>query len=218
MALGKKRHENKNLTVYSVNFKTKDKETHKSVFRVSKKNEAGKFDKVDDVYDLSGTITDIETRVTEWEGKKIESFSVNLRDGDELYMVSFPFAITTRAMLNSLFSLDSFENLEIGTYMSKPKTEGQKSYPQICVRQNGEIIRWKFELKDLPPVEKINFRGQTMSDFTKVDNFFKDQIIELNKRVKASRGEKRAVAQVQAQDDVQTEVETQGGDEDVPFN
>jgi hypothetical protein len=69
----------------------------------------------------------------------------------------------------------------------------------------------------LPPVEKINFRGQTMSDFTKVDDFFKDQIIELNKRVKASRGEKRAVAQVQAQENVQVEVETQGGDEDVPF-
>ena len=213
MALGKQKFEDKNTTAYSVAFK-KDKKTGKSAFVVSKRQENGKFEVVDTVSDLSGSLIKVEQKVTEWEGKKIESVLVTLKDttetGSELYFVSFPFGIATRSLFNAMLSLKSFDNLSIGAYMTKPKTEGGKSYPAIALRQNGEVIRWKYELKDLPPVKEIVFKGDKMRDYTDTDKFFVDQLAELNKQIHVK---KEAVVATPAE----PVTEPLGKEDDPPF-
>lgn len=213
MALGKQKYEDKNTTAYSVSFK-KDKKTGKSAFQVSKRQENGKFEVVDTVSDLSGSIIKIEQKVTEWEGKKIESVLVTLKDttetGSELYFVSFPFGIATRSLFNAMLSLKSFDNISIGTYMTRPKKEGDKSYPAIALRQNGEIIRWKFELKDLPAVKEITFKGEKMRDYTDTDKFFVDQLTELNKQIHVKK-------EVVVATPTAPVVEVADSDKDIPF-
>lgn len=217
MSLGKQKFNNPNAKFYSVSFKTRDKTPgktqDKSVFVVKTRDEAGKFAEVDKVFDIGGNLIKVEPQKTEWQGKTIESMLINLVDGDDFYAISFPYGIATRAFFNALLSLKTFEGLEIGTYMTKPKSEGGKSYPAIALRQNGELIKWKYSLDDLPKVKEITFKGQTMRDYSETDAFFNAQLVELNKTIKAP---KVAVAQESAQA-VEPEVEHTGKDSEVPF-
>ena len=216
MSLGKQKFNNPNAKVYSVSFKTRDKTPgkfqDKSVFVVKARDENNKFKEVDKVFDIGGNLIKVEPTTTKWEGKDIESMNVTLTDGDDVYFVSFPYGIATRAFFNALLSLKTFEGLEIGTYMTKPKTEGGKSYPAIALRQNGELIRWKYELKDLPKVKEITFKGQTMRDYSETDAFFNTQLVELNKTIKAPKVATQTPAPA-----VEPEVEQTGKDDQVPF-
>lgn len=218
MSLGKQKFTNPNAKVYSVSFKTRDKTPgkfqDKSVFVVKSKNEAGKFEEVDKVFDIGGTLVKAEPTSVEWQGKKIESMNVTLTDGDDVYFISFPYGIATRSFFNALLSLKSFEGLEIGTYMTKPKTDGGKSYPAIALRQNGELIKWKYELKDLPKVKEITFKGQTMRDYSETDAFFNAQIVELNKTIKTPKTVADRVVNQQPEPSVD---EQNVNDKDVPF-
>lgn len=218
MSLGKQKFNNPNAKFYSVSFKTRDKTPgktlDKSVFVVKARDEAGKFVEVDKVFDIGGNLIKVEPQKTEWEGKTIESMLINLVDGDDFYAISFPYGIATRAFFNALLSLKTFEGLEIGTYMTKPKSEGGKSYPAIALRQNGELIKWKYSLDDLPKVKEITFKGQTMRDYSETDAFFNAQLVELNKTIKAPK----SVAAQTPPPAVEPDVEQTGKDSDVPFN
>lgn len=216
MSLGKKsKFDDSNTKFYYVTFKSKNKDTGKSYFSVSTKGNDGKIAHLEDVFDLSGRLVKIEHKVTEWNGQKIENINYYLKDNDELYIVQFPFGIASRAMFNATLSLTSFEGLEIGTYMTKPKTPGAKTYPAITIRQNGEMVRWKFDLKDLPKVQEVKFKDQVMRDYSATDKFFVDHLLDLNNVISNSRTANVAENQVDDEDSVP---QSNGkDDESIPF-
>lgn len=188
MSLGKKtKFDNSNTKFYNVTYKNKNKDTGKSCFTVSTKGSDKRLEHLDNVFDLSGRLIKIEHKVTEWEGKKFENINYFLKDNNEIYVISFPFSIATRAFFNATLSLTSFEGLSIGTYMTRPKENGGKSYPALSLRQNDELMRWKFELKDLPKVQEVKFRDQVMRDYSATDKFFVDHLLELNNVIASTR-------------------------------
>lgn len=216
MALGKSKKFNSATNVYSVNYRNKDKVTGKSTFQVKKKVD-GAFQRLEDVTDISGTLLGVKHKVTPWQGKTIESIDLTLLDNEDIYFVSFPLSISTRSLFNAMFNLKTFENLEIGTYMSKPKVQGGNSYAQICLRQNGEMIRWKYALDQIPKADEIVFKGQKMRDYTKTDAFFLGQLAELQKVIESRPTSNKAEVPDVELPTTEPEVEAPGKDEDVPF-
>jgi hypothetical protein len=143
---------------------------------------------------VSGTLIGVEPKETKWENKLIKSVNVTLTDGDQIFFVTIPYSNLGRSLMNAILNLKSFDDVEIGLYQTKPKTDGGKTYPAASLRQAGEIVRWRFENKDLPAPEEIIFKGEKMRDYTKMETFFAAQLKELNNVVKAKAPAKVASA------------------------
>jgi hypothetical protein len=174
---------NSNSTLYILKIKTKDA-TGKVVdpfFQVSAK-EDGKWVVTEDTFkSVSGKLTKVETRVGEYEGEQILSANIWLKDGDEAYLVDLKYTMLSRSIINSLLNLEDFDQeIEISLYTNK------KGYASASVRAGGQLVDWKFGLDELPKPEKVKFKGKEMSDFTKVDSFFQEEIKSLGERVASS--------------------------------
>lgn len=181
MALGKQIR--KDLKAFSLKIKTKD--LPKPQFVVSERK-GDKFEPLSEPeYNVSGTLIGVEPKEFTWEGKVIKSVSVTLTDADQIYFVTVPYSNLGRGLMNSLLNLKEFNDVEIGLYQTKAKVDGGKTYPATSLRQAGEIIRWRFEQKDLPQPKEIIFKGEKMRDFTEQEAFFASQLTELNKVIKS---------------------------------
>jgi len=181
MAFGK---ENKksDLKAYSLKIKTKD--LPKPEFVVSERR-GDKFEELPERENtVTGTLIGLEPKETVWQGKTIKSVSATLTDNDQIYFLTIPYSNLGRGLMNSLLNLQSFNDVEIGLYQTKPKVEGGKTYPAVSVRQGGEIVRWKYENKDLPPPEEIKFKGEIMRDFSKLESVLAEKLKEFNKVIK----------------------------------
>lgn len=182
MGLGKP--QRKDLKAYSLKIKTKD--LPKPEFVVSER-QGDKFVELPErEYNVSGTLIGVEPKETKWEGKIIKSVNVTLTDGDQIFFVTVPYSNLGRGLMNSLLNLKAFNDVEIGLYQTKPKTDGGKTYPATALRQAGEIVRWRYEQKDLPPPEEIVFKGEKMRNFESQEIFFAAQLKELNAVIKAT--------------------------------
>lgn len=213
MSRGKQQQERRDLKRFAYKIKTKD--LPKPIF-VESEDQGGKFvENAEPQYNLSGNLIGVEPKETVWQGKTIKSVNVTLVDNTagEIYFITVPYSNLGRGLMNSLLALKSFDNVEIGLYQTKPKADGGKTYPAVSLRQAGEIVRWRYDQKDLPPPDEIVFKGEKMRDFTKVETFFADQLKELNKVVKST-------PQAQTKETVAAAVgapESDKGDLDVPF-
>lgn len=190
MALGKP--VRKDLKAFSLKIKTKDLPA--PVFVVSER-QGDKFVQLDQTEtNVTGTLVAIEPKEFVWEGKTIKSVSATLTDGDQIYFVTIPYSNLGRGLMNSLLSLKEFTDVEIGLYQTRAKVTGGKTYPATSLRQGGEIVRWRFEQKDLPQPDVTTFKGETLRDYTKVETFLAAQLTELNKLVKEKAPAQTAVA------------------------
>lgn len=186
MSRGKQKQEQRDLKRFAYKIKTKD--LPKPIF-VESEDKDGKFvPNAEPQYNLSGTLIGVEPKETVWQGKTIKSVNVTLVDNTagEIYFITVPYSNLGRGLMNSLLGLKSFADIEIGLYQTKPKTDGGKTYPAVSLRQAGEIIRWRYDQKDLPPANEIVFKGEKMRDWTAQEDFFSDQLKELNKVIKAT--------------------------------
>jgi hypothetical protein len=201
----------KDLKAFSLKIKTKDLE--KPEFLVSEK-QGDKFVELPEREStVSGNLIAIEPKEFKWENKLIKSVTATLVDNDQIYFLTIPYSSLGRGLMNTLLSLKTFDNVEIGLYQTKAKTPNGKTYPASAVRQNGELIRWKFDLAQLPQPEEITFKGEKMRDFSKQEAFFAEQINELNKVIKANP----PVAQKNAPADVPVVPDSAEEDDGVPF-
>lgn len=204
MGLGKP--QRKDLKAFSLKIKTKD--LPKPEFVVSER-QGDKFVELPDrEYNVSGNLIGVEPKETKWEGKVIKSVNVTLTDGDQIYFVTVPYSNLGRGLMNSLLALKKFNDVEIGLYQTKPKTDGGKTYPATSLRQEGEIVRWRYALNELPAPDEIVFKGEKMRDFSKLESFLSDQLKELNKIIKAS-------APVQANETVATTLAPTAEEEEI---
>ncbi len=186
MSRGKQQQERRDLKRFAYKIKTKD--LPKPIF-VESEDQGGKFvENAEPQYNLSGNLIGVEPKETVWQGKTIKSVNVTLVDNTagEIYFITVPYSNLGRGLMNSLLALKSFADIEIGLYQTKPKADGGKTYPAVSLRQDGEIVRWRYDQKDLPPPDEIVFKGEKMRDFSKVEAFFSEQLKELNKVIKAT--------------------------------
>lgn len=194
MGLGKP--QRKDLKAFSLKIKTKD--LPKPEFVVSERQGDKFVELAEREYNVSGNLIGVEPKETKWEGKVIKSVNVTLTDGDQIYFVTVPYSNLGRGLMNSLLALKKFNDVEIGLYQTKPKADGGKTYPATSLRQEGEIVRWRYSLAELPAPKEIVFKGEKMRDFTAVEDFMAEQLKELNKVIKATAPVQTAEATVPA--------------------
>jgi hypothetical protein len=212
MALGKQQRKN-NLKAFSLKIKLKngDKFLEKPVFEVKQRKEDGKYELLPETHsEVSGNLIGVEAKEYVYKNNPIRSFTLTLQDKEDIYFVNVPFNTIGRNLANALLALKDFSDVSIGLYSTKPKVEGGKSYPAASLRQDGEIVRWKFEQDKLEAPDVTTFKGQTMRDFTKQEQFFMAQLNELNKVIKS-----KAPASVTDNSEQVTDSAPEG--EDVPF-
>lgn len=155
-----------------------DGEKVKPYFEISK-SENNKWVVQDDqsINNVTGNLYKIEAYEEEYKGDKYYRVRIYLKDADESYIVPCRMNIATRSLFNSLFNLNSFENISIRYYQTK------SGYDAFYVSQNEEKVTWKYENDQLPAAQEVTFKGKTIRDFSDVDKFFVDKINELNDRV-----------------------------------
>lgn len=215
MAFGKNK-QNPNLKLFTFKIRSRDdnKQEVPVYLEVSEKVD-GKYEvqkdstgKVVPAYFVNGTLTGLEHDERLWDGPKgqvlLQNAKAYLRDGDNLYILTVPYNILGRSILNALVNLKSYENVEISVYMNK----GEKSYPAATVRQNDKRVDWKHGIDQIPKATKIHTSKGDISDFGPVDSFFINEV----KTFGAQLGSARTATPVGA-----APVVTEAPGEDVPF-
>ncbi len=194
MALGRQNNVQGELIV--LNLKTTDEnrvpiEPKFDVLR--KSNETGKFEKTGVETSFSGRLKSVQTKVSEFkkDGKVIDSkekVDLYVADGEETYLLSLNYNIASRGLFNRLFSLESFDDIEINVW------QDEKKYTVLTLRQNNKSIKGKYKKEDFPEAEVItNKKGEVLKrEYGEVDAFFKEKLVELGERVKGHTPAKKA--------------------------
>lgn len=158
------------------------------IWVVQQKGEDKQYVTIDDgAKFLSGNLVEIKNRKQKTkEGKEIESVSATFQDGNQIVFATLQHDYLGWNIMNSLLALGkSHDDIEIGLYQSKPKKPGDKTYASAAVRQDGQLVRGKFDNKDLPAIPKHKIGNDIISDKTARTAFFVAQIEELSKVLKA---------------------------------
>jgi hypothetical protein len=178
MALGKKKQANLNFLILKIKNKDAEGKQVSPFFQVTKKVDDKWVVQEDAPTTVSGKIAKIQPRVTEYQGEKIPRIDVFLNDGEDGYLIELKYTMLSRSILNALLTLtDSDKEVEIDLY------ENKKGYASAAVRANGESLKWKFSLDELPKPEVVKFKGKEQRDFTAVDNFFEEAVLVWSKEL-----------------------------------
>jgi hypothetical protein len=131
--------------------------------------------------DVTGDLNNIE--VTLVDDSQKESYLLDLR-----------YNMVSRSLFNSLFGLNSFENLEIGVYQTKPKTADGKSYASISLKQNGKRVDWKFDKNSIPPIETVKIGKKEVSNFDNMNEFYIKHLQNLSVKLRSNRAHTKSVS------------------------
>lgn len=140
------------------------------------------------VTSVGGDLFKVEFKQREFEGNVTEDAVFYLRDksageGGESYRVPIRFGTSGRSLFNAFASLadkDDFSNLQLDYYRSK------KGYDSYGLKQNGEKVSWKYELKDMPqPIEiKHPVSGKVLQrDYSAINDFLKAELLKIAAKV-----------------------------------
>ncbi len=212
MAYGTQKNTNNNLKAFAFKILTKDLPA--PVFEVKERNADGKFETVKTetpVTNVRGNLIAVDVQSFDYKGDAIKSVRLTLQDDKEIDFVTIPTTFLGRSICNSLLNLQAYENVSISLYSSKPKKEGDKVYASASIRQNDEIVRWKFGQSEVPAAKVVGeLKGKKVIDWSPVDDFFLTAIAALGEKVKNQ-------SPIQPPPTEKHETDAKGGDEDVPF-
>lgn len=192
MALGKKnRFEGKN---YSIKLKLKEGDNFliPPVLEVSEKR-GEKYEVLSKETEVNGDLFSIDTSSNETENYgTIRSYTLGLRDVEknEAYYIQVGLGSSIgRSLANAVLALKAFTNVSISTYSQTAKEgpkKGQK-FGAASLRQNDEIVRWKFEKTQVPAIVKAKVGAKEVSDDTEQQEFFLAQLKEFAAVVAANK-------------------------------
>jgi hypothetical protein len=189
MALGNNNSNDNNTLIFlksvgakkAVDFNGKDGVPY---FEVSKKIE-GEWKSVAKVDRFSGKIRSVKVGLRfDPNNKKHEklieeygndtSIKVEVEDAaaNEVYVWKTGLTVASRGLFNRMFSLDNLENVEVSFW------KNQAGFDTFSLRQNGEVVKWKYDNKDCPPTKKVKVKGKEITDTEDLDAFFVEKIEE----------------------------------------
>lgn len=122
---------------------------------------------------IEGFISDIDIRTDEYQGKQYKKLCISIDDGSESFQLQMKLdSGYGRAFCNMIENVNLEEPVKITpTYEEK---DG-KGYTGMFMNQNKQPIKWKYTKDhphDLPPLEKVSFKGQEMWDNSKQMQFY----------------------------------------------
>lgn len=136
-----------------------------------------------------GSIVWAEKSSYEYEGKDRDVFILHLVDEQwDKYKLSSSYTQLSRWMLNTLLSMNDYQNINISLYVKPSVGKDWKEYIncRASVWKNGELQKRKYMPADLPKPEKItNSKWEFVSnDYGDVDAFWMSKIEEIDKIAK----------------------------------
>ena len=162
-----------NRNVYSFRLRSKvDGKDVAPFFEVSTPDEEGKWNKLDkQIKNITGKLIQVKTKEDVWEGAPQRTFNIRLEDEEGLYLVNLGYTKLGRSLANSFLALQDLETpIQISVYVNKNSKTG------ASVRQNGEMIGWKFSGEDLPRPTSVTLRGQEVYDYSNVEVFLEQEL------------------------------------------
>lgn len=146
-------------------------------FRKEKKGDA--WVETDKFAEMAGYIEKIEIREYTYEGQTKESIVISMKDdvSDDRMVVTTSFNNMTRGVINNLAGCDSIGLVTL-TARRWAKKGADKAYPTVFVLNNGQKTAWRYQINEMPSVEKItNKKGEVVSfDDSDLNAFFKQVI------------------------------------------
>lgn len=138
---------------------------------------------------ISGTITGVNFKEEEYQGKTYEKCELQLVDGDDRFILAMRVdSGYFRGFVNSLKSGNPTKPLEIS-----PSSKLVNDRPQTTcfVKQNGTPLKHAYTRDnpgDLPQLESVTFKGQQMWDSTKQTEFWKNWLNGIDFTKQESKG------------------------------
>lgn len=137
-------------------FKLKTKNVEKPYFEVKSKVD-GKWTVLpEQPTNVSGNLVKLELAQDEYEGNVSDKAKIYLSDNErnETYLLDLYFTFATRSLFNSLLSLESFDNLKVSVYNTKPNDQG-KVFAAVSLRQGDTRIDWKYGKDETPTTKRV---------------------------------------------------------------
>jgi hypothetical protein len=152
------------------------------IFEVREKSPQGQWIISGTENSFAGDLSRAEVKVGEFEGQPTYNISLYFKDktANETYLLDLKLNMLTRGLLNSLLNVKEFEDIKISLY------QGKNGYPAVAIRAHGELVKWKYSLDEMPPVESVTFKGRKMNDYSQIDEFFIAKIKELGSKLSGS--------------------------------
>jgi hypothetical protein len=215
MAIGKKKNYDGKLFIINVVSKLIDEKTNKPVpldmahFQVKEKVGDKWVSRPTLETQVSGDLVHIELVKGEYEGRSYDIVKLLLADEEEKenYLLDLRSNMLTRNLFNSLCNLVSFKNLSISLYKSKSKKDPSKEYTNISIWQDGNWVKNKFQVEDVPAPEEIKDRKGVVQkvDFTEVDAFYIQHLKDLAVRVKTANNSNKKTSSSKKKEGAVTE-------------
>lgn len=209
MAIGKKNRAN--LTAYSLRIRTKDLPA--PIFEVQKKVGEKQYENQGTTDTISGNLVGVKAKTFTWEGQDIRSVDLSLVDNEEIYFVSIPETMLGMGIVNSVLNLTAFNDVELGLYQTKPKEGQTKTYNAAALRQDGQLVKWKYGNDELPAPDEVVFKGKTQRDYSKRWDFLVKELEEVASKIKENQKNEEPSKEHDETGSSSQEL----GDEDVPF-
>lgn len=117
---------------------------------------------------IAGNLVKVEHGTYEYEGEVKNKIKLELSSETGTYVLESNLTGLARSIINCLASaeLHSMSEIEINVYSNK------RDYPAASVKENGKKLDWKYSIEDQPAVEKSEWKGKTLTDYSGVDKFF----------------------------------------------
>jgi hypothetical protein len=180
-------------------------------FSVTRKVD-GKWVKDPETYSVvSGTLSKVDLEHSEYQGDINKSAKLYLKDGNDTYLLDLRYSVATRSLFNNVLGLKTYDNVKISIYRNKD------GYTAYFVQQNDEKSPWKYNKDDLPKVNKVRFQGKDRSDYSDLDEFYEQKLIELSKAL-GGTGEisNRASKPIEKKSEVKTPKKVESKESDKP--
>lgn len=199
--LGRNNEDRGDLIILEFKTSDADKKPIKPEFSIRRKNaETGRYEAQGSVYEFTGNLKTIVTKVKEYkkDGKIIDSKEVvdlYFQDGEETYLVPFSYRIASRSFFNRILNLTSGDNLKVLCFRD------DRGYEVVVLYQNGTIVKGKYSREELPKPQEFVRKGKTERIYDEVDAFMKAKLEELNTKLRSGGHSEPAAKSPSKEDD-----------------
>lgn len=199
--LGRNNEDRGDLIILEFKTSDADKKPIKPEFSIRRKNvETGRYEAQGSVYEFTGNLKTIVTKVKEYkkDGKIIDSKEVvdlYFQDGEETYLVPFSYRIASRSFFNRILNLTSGDNLKVLCFRD------DRGYEVVVLYQNGTIVKGKYSREELPKPQEFVRKGKTERIYDEVDAFMKAKLEELNTKLRSGGHSEPAAKSTSKEDD-----------------
>ena len=139
---------------------------------------------------MDGYLTKIEHSSYEYQGETKTKLKMTLNDADgTINSLESNFNNLVYSLLNSLLGCENIGFVAMNVWLGKSKigADGKESkrYPSIGVKNNGIEAKWFYEFNKTPKPDKVKVGAKMVTDDSKVIEFWKKKIEEINGKLSA---------------------------------